>query len=91
MTPLSTDEAALVAAELAAEAGAELLRFRREGRFYEGVAFANEVDLKLAEALARTLDIQSDDVPDVVTADERRRTVALRDALARFIDGDTDG
>ncbi|HEX7856118.1 MAG TPA: hypothetical protein VF503_20755 [Sphingobium sp.] len=86
--PLKLHEAALVAAHVATEAAAELLRFVREGASSDQFAFGEEVAGRLAEALFYAIDIEdSGDAADLLTDGEKATIANLRAALQPFIEG----
>ncbi len=93
LTPLADqaftiEEAAIVAAQQATEAVAELLRFHREGAFSERSAFAEEVVGKLAEALNLAMEIEGDpEQSGYLDWEEVEWFRKLKQAVTAFISG----
>lgn len=83
---LTLDRAASVAAALAVQAAAELLRYADEGAAGASFAFDEEVPGKLAEALFHALAIEeAEDAPDLLEDEDRAQIAALGAALEPFI------
>lgn len=79
---LTTDQAAVLAAQLASEAAAELLRFAREGEASAGATFEDEVVEKLAEAVFHALGIEGGPIFDeAFLPEEFRREAGLHAVL----------
>lgn len=85
----TSEEAAIVAAQLASEATAELLRYAREGDATNRTVFADEVCGKLAGALDRALMVEGGPIFDAKSqpeefANELTRRTVLAEAVRFF-------